>query len=210
VHLQTDRLPSILFFFSGIALWTFLAECLGKTSQTFQLNAGIFEKVYFPRLIVPLANSMTALVGFAIQFTCFLGFLIFYCATTDQVHPNWRVIFLPLFVLQMALLGTGLGCIVSALSTRFRDLSLGVNVGIQIWMYASTVLFPLSRVDEKHRWLFLINPTVPVIEAFRFAFLGVGKVEKWHLLLSLSMSVSLFLVGLMLFNRAEQTAMDSV
>ena len=209
-HISTDRLPPILFYFSGVVLWNFLSECVGKTAQTFQLNAVIFEKVYFPRLVVPWANSLTALVGLGVQFTCFMAFLIYYWNTTELVHPNWRVIFLPLFVVQLALLGTGLGCIVSALSTRFRDLSLGVNVFVQIWMYASTVLFPLSLIDEDRRWLFLINPTVPVIEAFRFAFLGVGKVEKWHLMLSLSTSTIIFMVGVMLFNRAEQTAMDSV
>lgn len=208
--LGTDNLPALLFYFSGLTLWNYMAECVNKTSNTFTRNAAIFGKVYFPRMIVPLAASLTALVGFLVQFTLFLAFLWFYWMRGVPVHPSWRVIFTPALVLQLALLGVGLGCIVSALSTRFRDLTLGLTFGVQLWMYSSSIIFPLSRIAPEERWLFALNPVVPVIEAFRFAYLGFGIVERWQLVMSFGVCSVIFLIGVALFNRAEQTAMDSV
>ncbi len=208
--LGTDGLPALLFYFSGLTLWSYMAECVNKTSNTFNRNAQIFGKVYFPRMVVPLASAITSLAGFVVQFTIFLCFLAFYWWNGQPVHPSWRVIFTPLLVLQLAMLGVGIGCIVSALSTRFRDLTLGLGFGVQLWMYASSVIFPLSRIAPEDRWLFALNPVVPVIESFRFAFLGFGVVERWQLMLSFGVSLVMFLVGVALFNHAEQTAMDSV
>jgi lipopolysaccharide transport system permease protein len=210
-HMGTDHIPHLLFYFSGLAMWNFMSDCLNKTSQVFTRNAGLFGKVYFPRFVVPLGTVLTSFLGFLVQFGFFLCFLVFYLLKgTHGVHPNWRIIFLPLFLLQLTMLGIGLGCIVSALSVRYRDLTLGIGFGVQLWMYASMVIFPLSRIAPRDRWIFLLNPVVPVIEGFRFAFLGEGVVEKWHMALSAGMCGVIFLIGVILFNRAEQNAMDLV
>lgn len=208
--LGTDGLPPLLFYFSGIALWSYLAECVNKSSNTFLRNAQIFGKVYFPRMVVPLASAITALATFLVQYGIFCVFLCFYWAKGQPVHPSWRIIFTPFLVAQLAMLGLGIGCIVSALSTRFRDLTMGITFGVQLWMYASSIIFPLSRVAPGDRWLFALNPIVPVVEAFRFSYLGFGIVERWQLVLSFGVSAVVFLIGVALFNHAEQTAMDSV
>lgn len=208
--LGTDGLPALLFYFSGLALWAYLAECVNKTSNTFNRNAAIFGKVYFPRMVVPLASAITALVTFVVQYTLFCSFLVFYWWKGQPVHPGWQMIFTPALVLQLAMLGVGMGCIISALSTRFRDLTLGLGFGVQLWMYCSSIIFPLSRIDPEKRWIFALNPVVPVVEAFRFAYLGFGIVERWQLVLSFGVSAFVFLLGVALFNHAEQTAMDSV
>jgi lipopolysaccharide transport system permease protein len=126
------------------------------------------------------------------------------------VDPNWRIAVVPLLVLNIAMLGLGVGCIVSALTTRFRDLSAGVGFIVQLWMYGSLIIFPLSRIGAESRWIFLLNPMVPVIEGFRFAFLGTGTVEKWHLGVSFGISSLLLAVGVVLFNRAARNVMDTV
>jgi lipopolysaccharide transport system permease protein len=208
--LGTDGLPPLLFYFSGITLWSYLAECVNKSSNTFVRNAQIFGKVYFPRMVVPLASALTALATFLVQYSIFCAFLWFYWAKGQPVHPSWRIIFTPFLVAQLAMLGVGMGCIVSALSTRFRDLTMGITFGVQLWMYASSIIFPLSRVAPEDRWMFALNPIVPVVEAFRFAYLGFGIVERWQLILSFGVSAAIFILGVALFNHAEQTAMDSV
>jgi lipopolysaccharide transport system permease protein len=126
------------------------------------------------------------------------------------VQPNWRVVILPILLLQMAALGLGIGCIVTALTTRFRDLALGISFGTQLWMFASCVVFPLSQIPEEWRFLFILNPMVPIIESFRFAFLGGGIVEIWHLAVSATVTAILLFVGLVMFSRAEKTFMDTV
>jgi lipopolysaccharide transport system permease protein len=209
-RLGTDGLPALLFYFSGLTVWMYLAECVNKTSNTFNRNAQIFGKVYFPRMVVPLAAAVTALVTFAVQFTIFCCFLWFYWYKGQPVHPSWRVLFTPVLVIQLAMLGVGTGCIVSALSTRFRDLTLGLTFAVQLWMYCSSVIFPLSRIAPEDRWIFALNPVVPLVEAFRFAFLGFGVVDRWQLAYSFGVSAVVFVVGVALFNRSEQTAMDLV
>jgi lipopolysaccharide transport system permease protein len=206
----TDGLPRVLFFLSGIVAWNYFADCLTKTANTFTGNAAIFGKIYFPRLVVPLSVVITNMITFLIQFALFLVLLGFFWWKGAPVFPNYRVIILPLLVLQMALLGLGVGAIVSSVTTRWRDVGMLVGFGTQLWMYASSVVLPLSVIPEKLRWLFVLNPMVPIIETFRFAFLGRGVVEIWQLMVSLGITLAIFLFGIAIFTRVERNFMDTV
>jgi len=209
-RIQTDGLPHILFFMSGIVAWNYFADCLTKTANTFTGNAAMFGKIYFPRLVVPLSIVITNMITFLLQFALFAGVLVFFWIQGAPVVPNYRMIILPLLVLQMALLGLGVGAIVSSVTTRWRDLSMLVGFGTQLWMYASSVVIPLSVIPENLRWIFVLNPMVPIIETFRFAFLGRGVVEIWQLLLSLAVTLTIFLFGISIFTRVEKTFTDTV
>ncbi len=174
-------------------------------------NANLFSKVYFPRLCVPLAGALTNLVSLAVQFLLFLVGLVFYLINRNPfTHPNWWILAAPLVLLQLAALSLGIGCAVSALSRRFRDLAFGVKIGLQLLMFGSAIVFPLTRIAPKDQWLFFLNPLVPPIEFFRYAFIGRSLVEPRHLVLSAIISLTVCLVGLLLFQRAEQDAMDTV
>lgn len=209
-RVSTNGQPTFLFFMLGVTTWSYFATCLNKSAMTFTGNAGIFGKVYFPRLVMPLSMILTNLLTFGIQFGVFLLFFSFYWLHGAQVEPNWRVIILPILLVQMAALGLGIGCIVSALTTRFRDLAFMVSFGTQLWMYASCVVYPLSQISREYRWIFLLNPMVPIIEAMRFSFLGGGMVEIWQLAVSATITAILLIVGLVMFTRAEKTFMDTV
>jgi lipopolysaccharide transport system permease protein len=206
----TKGVPQFLFFMAGIILWNFLSNCLSRTASTFTANAGLFSKVYFPRLTVPLSVLLTNLATFAIQFALFLGFFVVAWKFGVPVHPNWRLIVLPVLLLEIAALGIGLGCVVAAWTVRYRDLAHLVTFGVTLWMFASCVVFPLDAVAPKWRPLLILNPMVPIIESFRFAFLGFGVIEMWMLALSFAMTAVIFIIGLILFNRAERTHLDSV
>jgi lipopolysaccharide transport system permease protein len=208
--LSTDGLPDFLFYMAGTVIWAYFAACLMKTANTFTGNASIFGKVYFPRLAVPMSQLFSNLIAFAIQFLLFLAFLAWYWLKGARVEPNAWVLALPLLIMIMAGLGLGAGITISALTTRFRDLQFLVTFGAQLLMFATPVIYPLSAVPEKYRWLILANPITPVMEAFRLGFLGNGTVELLHLAYSISFTLVLLLVGIMLFNRVEQTFMDTV
>jgi lipopolysaccharide transport system permease protein len=208
--MNTNGQPDFLFFMLGVTAWNYFAASLTRAATTFTSNAAIFGKVYFPRLVMPLSTILTNLLTFAIQFCVFMAFLAFYWVKGAHIEPNWRVLITPILLLHMAALGLGIGCIVSALTTRFRDLAFMMSFGTQLWMYASCVVYPLSQISKEWRWLFIMNPMVPIIEAFRFAFLGGGTVEIWHLAVSAGMTVILLGVGLVMFSRAEKTFMDTV
>lgn len=210
-HFGTDDVPHYLFYMSGLVPWAFFAESVNKTSTVFTQNAHLFSKVWFPRLCVPLAGVITNLVPLVVQFCLFLiGFAYYLGVGNPFVHPNWRIVLVPLSFLQLAALALGLGLIVSALTRRFRDLAFGVKVGLQLWMFGSAIVFPLSRIAASDRWIFFLNPVVPPIEAFRYAFLGVSLIEPWQIALSAAVSGLVLLTGIILFNHAERTAMDTV
>jgi lipopolysaccharide transport system permease protein len=191
---------------------------VNKTAVTFSRNAQVFGKVYFPRLAVPIATVLTNLLTFMVQSGVLAIGLVYYLWIAPRLHPeipthvnpNWRMLFLPVMLAQTAMLGAGIGCIISALTTRYRDLALGVGFGLQLWMYASSIIFPISRISPELRWMFYLNPMVPIVEGFRFALLGSGLVEKWHLFMSFGMCAGVLLIGVMMFNRVEQTVMDTV
>jgi lipopolysaccharide transport system permease protein len=210
-RVSTNGQPDFLFFMLGVTAWNYFATCLNKAALTFTSNAGVFGKVYFPRLVVPLSMILTNLLTFAIQFGVFLVFFCFYWLHgAHNVHPNWRVIILPILLVQMAALGLGIGCIVCALTTRFRDLAYMITFGTQLWMYASCVVYPLSQISKELRWILILNPMVPIIEALRFSFLGGGLVEIWQLAISATVTAILLFIGLVMFHRAEKTFMDTV
>ena len=208
--LPTDNIPPFLFYLCGLVSWSYFADCLNKSAATFSGNAGIFSKVYFPRLTVPIANSITNLITFAIQFALFLAVLGYFTWKGAPVHTSWRVVVLPLLLLQMAMLGIGFGCIVSSLTTRYRDLAMLLGFFVQLWMYASCVLFPLSLYPKQWHWLLVLNPMVPVIESFRFAFLGAGTVEVYQLLSGAAVSLVVFLLGIFIFRHVERTFSDTM
>ncbi len=209
-RISTNGQPDFLFFMLGVTAWNYFATCLNKAAITFTSNSGVFGKVYFPRLVMPLSTILTNLLTFAIQFGVFLLFFAFYWWHGANVHPNWRVVILPILLVQMAALGLGIGCIVCALTTRFRDLAYMISFGTQLWMYASCVVYPLSTISKEWRWVLMLNPMVPIIEALRFSFLGGGIVEIWQLAVSATVTAVLLLVGLVMFTRAEKTFMDTV
>jgi lipopolysaccharide transport system permease protein len=208
---QSDRIPHYLFYMGGLVPWGFFFETVTKTSNVFVENAQVFSKVYFPRLCVPLSVLLSNLVPTLVQFGLFLAGLLFYVARDDKwTHPNWWILATPLVFVQVGALGLGIGCIVSALSRRFRDLTYGVRIGLQLLMFGSAIVFPLSRIDPDNRWIFFLNPVVPPIEFFRFAFVGRSLVEPWHLGVSAGISFGLLALGIILFHRADRNAMDTV
>jgi lipopolysaccharide transport system permease protein len=208
--LPTDNVPPFLFYLCGLVAWSYFADCLNKSASTFSGNAGIFSKVYFPRLSVPIANAITNLITFAIQFGLFLAVLGYFTWKGAPIETSWRVIVLPLLLLEMAMLGIGFGCIVSSLTTRYRDLAMLLGFFVQLWMYASCVLFPLSLYPKEWHWLLVLNPMVPVIESFRFAFLGAGTVELYQLVSGAIVSLVIFVVGIVVFRHVEKTFSDTI
>jgi lipopolysaccharide transport system permease protein len=209
-NLPTDGLPQFLFYMAGTVIWGYFAACLTKTSNTFIANAGLFGKVYFPRLTVPLSILISNLVTFAIQLGLFLILLAYFALAGAAIRPNLWVLATPLLVLVMAGLGLGFGIIVSALTTRYRDLQYLVTFGVQLSMYATPVVYPLSTVSGKLRWLILANPMTPIVEGFRYAFLGAGTVDGGHLLYSATFMLVVLLIGILIFNQVERTFMDTV
>ena len=208
--ISTGEIPPMLFFMAGTVCWRYFSDCVTNTVSTFSSNAALFDKVYFPRLVVPISQLIVNLIGFGMQMVLFLGFYVYYLLQGADIHMGWRIVVLPVLLIQMALLGLGVGCFVSAVTTRFRDLQIMLGFFMQLWMYASCVVYPLSLVPENLRWLFSINPMVFVIEAFRFAFMGHGTVYLMQLVISMVIGIIVIFAGLVLFNRMEKTCVDLV
>lgn len=210
-QIPTDGIPPVLFYMAGIVMWRYFSDCLTKTSNTFVGNANIFGKVYFPRLTVPVSVVISNLIGLAIQLLLFLAFWAYYVAQTDAVALQPAYLWLlPLLVLQMAALGLGFGIIVSSLTTKYRDLTQLVGFGVQLWMYATPIVYPMSLISEQWRWLVALNPMSPVIEIFRYAFLGNGVVDFQYWAISIGVTAIVLFVGVVLFNRIEKSFMDTV
>jgi lipopolysaccharide transport system permease protein len=208
--IPTDGIPQQLFYMSGIVCWNYFSECLNKTSNTFVSNASIFGKVYFPRLVIPISIVITNLLTFLIQFLLFFSFFLYFYYKGAPISLSYAFLFLPLLVLQIALLGLGMGIIVSSLTTRYRDLSFAVVFGVQLWMYATPVVYPLSVVPEKYKWLFILNPMTTIIESFRYAFLGISSVNSTMIMMSWSITLFILIIGVILFNKVEKSFMDTV
>ncbi|CAN5790283.1 ABC transporter permease [soil metagenome] len=208
--IPTDGAPQFLFYMLGSVFWSFFSSCITKTSGTFVGNGGIFGKVYFPRLTVPVASILFNLAQLSIQFLLFAGFYVVIALKGAHISLNLAVVFLPLVVIQLAVLGSGIGSFFSSLTVKYRDLSMMLGFGMQLWMYASCIIFPLSSVPEKWRWLCVLNPVVPVIEFARYACFGVGSFEPGYLVLSAAVSALALFVGLTAFKRMEATFMDTV
>ncbi len=209
-RLPTDGLPQFLFYMSGTVVWTYFADCLNKTSNTFITNSQLFGKVYFPRLTVPISVLISTLIAFVIQFVLFLCFMLYFWLNGAAIRPNVWILFTPVLLLMMAGLGLGFGIIVSSLTTRYRDLRFLVTFGVQLWMYATPVIYPVSSIPERWRIWIEANPITPLVETFRYAFLGAGSANVPNLLYSAGFMVVVLVVGILLFNRIEATFMDTV
>jgi len=209
-RIPTDGLPIVLFYLSGVVSWRYFADCLQKTSNTFVGNAHVFGKVYFPRLTVPIAVTISSLIAFGIQLLLFACFWFYYHSTGADIHLQGAVVLLPLLVLQMAALGLGCGIIISSLTTRYRDLAQLVSFGVQLWMFATPVVYPSSIIPENWQWLLVLNPMAPTIEVFRYMFFGVGTVNPGNLLISFAQTAIILFVGVILFSRIEKNFMDTV
>lgn len=209
-NIPTDGLPKILFYMSGIITWNYFSSCLNGTSNTFVGNAGLFGKVYFPRLTIPISVVITNLLTFFIQLLLFTGFMVYFYSTGVHFSLNSNILLLPLFLLQMALLSLGMGIIISSMTTRYRDLAVAVGFGVQLWMYATPIVYPLSIIPEKSRWMFYLNPMTSIVESFRYSFLGVGSISLNHIALSILMTIVILFFGLLIFNRVEKNFMDTV
>ena len=213
--LPTDGMPSFMFYMGGNIAWQYFANCLNKTSRTFLSNRQLFEKVYFPRLSMPISMVVSQLINFFVVFLLFVGFVIFYALRPNPVvKPNLRLILLtPLMLLQLGMLGLGFGAVVAAWTRKYRDLALLVTFGVQLWMYATPVTYPASMVAQRYPQLlkfYMLNPLTPLIEMFRSAYLGTECYYMNYYWLSIVITVVVFIVGVLLFSRAEKTIMDTV
>jgi lipopolysaccharide transport system permease protein len=209
-RISTDGLPPFLFYMAGIVIWNYFSTVLLTTSGTFTRNVDIFGKVYFPRIAVPVATLLSNLIAFGIQFFFFLAFIAYFSLRGADIAPNLWVLATPLLLLMMAMFALGLGAAVSALTTRYRDLAILVTFGTQLLMYASPIIYPLSTLPEKWRFWAGLNPIAPIVELFRYAYLGVGTFSAAHLAYSLAVILLVLYVGVVLFNRLERTVMDTV
>lgn len=210
-NISTDGNPAILFYMGGVTIWTYFSDCLTKTSSTFITNAGVFGKVYFPRLIVPLSVLVSNLIKFAIQFSIFLLVWIYYLSATNTLHPVWNLMWIfPLLIIMMAGLGLGFGILISSLTTKYRDLTFLIGFGVQLLMYASSVVLPISGMSAKMQSIMLLNPLTSIIESFKYIFLGSGFFEPLWLFYSASFMTLLIVISIIAFSKVEKSFMDTV
>ena len=214
-QLSPDGLPKILFFMSGIVCWNYFSECITSTATTFTKNAGIFGKVYFPRIIAPLSVVISNLIKFGIQFILFLAIYFYFILFKGfEFHANIWILAFPVLLILMAMLGLGFGLIITALTTKYRDLSFLITFGVQLLMYATPVVYSLDKLTQKmgdqYRWVIELNPMTPIIEAFRFGFFGEGSISISGLIYCTVFSITLFLLSWIVFNRVEKNFMDTV
>jgi len=207
--IDTGEAPQSLFFMSGVLVWNFFSSTLTKAAGTFTGSAGLFDKVYFPRLVIPITGIINSLLTFAIQFILFLGIYFYYSESFHTVDPTLTIVLAPLAVVQLSLLALGAGCLVTSVATKYRDFAMMLGFGLQLWMYASCVVYPLSAVPETWRWVLLLNPVVPVIENFRFAFFGETIVTLPQMILGWIVTIVIHVAGLLAFNRAENDFVDT-
>jgi lipopolysaccharide transport system permease protein len=210
-HISTDGMPQILFYMCGITIWNYFSDTLTKTSDTFGANSAIFGKVYFPRMIVPLSVVVSNLLKLGVQFFLFISVWLFFLGKGNTViHPNATLLLIPFLIILIGFLGLSFGIIISSMTTKYRDLKFLITFGVQLLMYASPVVYPLSIVPEKYKWIILSNPVTSIIETFKYAFLGVGEFNWSHLFYSVSITIVLFFIGLVTFHKVEKSFMDTV
>lgn len=202
--------PSFVFYLCGSVAWTYFSSSLTATASTFTANASVMGKVYFPRLVMPVSTVISNLISFGIQFVFFLVFLVYYWIAGAGVAPNLYILLTPVLIAQMACLGLGFGIIVSALTTKYRDLAMMIAFGVQIWMYLTPVAYDISIIPESVMNFYMLNPMTPVINTLRYAFLGVGRFQPMYYLISWVVTLVVLFLGVILFNRVEKTFMDTV
>ena len=213
--LAADGVPSFIFYLSGNIVWTYFSNCLTKTSDTFIANSSILGKVYFPRLVMPVSTVLSKLIDFAIQYSFMLIFLVFYTLTDSGVQPNFFVLMTPLLIVQLAMLSLGCGVIISAATTMYRDLRMLVSFGVQLWMYASPVAYDMFSMGvfapgSKYYSLYMLNPVTPIVNMFRYGYLGIGAIDWTYYLISWGTTLVLLFAGVVLFSRVEKPFMDTV
>ena len=209
--IKTDDINPIVFYMSGITIWNYFSACLTGTANTFVANAGIFGKVYFPRLVIPLSTVLSNIIKFGIQFCLLLIVIIWIAIRDNNFYIGWPIFLLPILVVMMAGMGLGLGIIISSLTTKYRDFAVLIGFAVQLLMYLTPIAYPLSALKGKsYAWLLTYNPLTPIVEAFRYALLGKGTFEAMHLLYSGIFILATLLFGAILFNRVERSFMDTV
>ncbi|RYE20281.1 MAG: ABC transporter permease [Sphingobacteriaceae bacterium] len=208
--ISTDGAPMIVFYMAGTTIWNYFSQTLTTISTVFTTNAQLFGKVYFPRLTMPLSIVLSNLVRFGIQFGLFLIFWAFYLIKGSNLHPNWLILLTPVLLIIMGLQALGLGMIFSALTTKYRDLAMLLTFGIQLLLYATPVIYPLSTLPAKYKWLILANPMSAVVETFRYGFLGLGTFRWDYLSYSIAATVVILVAGTIIFNKVEKSFTDTV
>ena len=210
-NIDTDGINAVSFYMSGIAIWNYFSSCLTGTSNTFVANAGIFGKVYFPRLVIPLSTVMSNIIKFVIQFGLLLIVMIYFAFKDGHFYFSISFLLIPILVLMMAGMGLGLGIIISSLTTKYRDFAVLIGFAVQLLMYATPVAYPLSYIKGKsYEWLITANPLTPIVEAFRYALFGKGSFDAMHLFYSGLFIIFALFVGTIIFNRVERSFMDTV
>ena len=208
--IPTDGLPQPMFYLAGIVCLQYFADCLNKTSSTFTTHQAIFGKVYFPRLIVPLSTVASNLVRMGIQFLMFLAVYIYYILVGVAIAPNVYILLLPLLILMLAGLSLGFGIIISSMTTKYRDLTILFTFIVQLWMYATPIIYPLSSMSAKRQWIMALNPVTSIVETFKYGTMGVGTFSWGQLGYSFGFMVVLMVIGIVIFNKVQRSFMDTV
>lgn len=209
-NISTDGMPQFIFYMAGNTIWAYFSTCLTKTANTFINNSAVFGKVYFPRLVTPISTVISGLINFGVQFAMFVAFVMFYAVTTNTVQPNLYILLTPVLLLLIAMLALGFGIIISSLTTKYRDLAVLVSFGVQLWMYATPIVYPISQIPAKWSRLMLLNPVAPIVETFRYAFLGCGSIPWFYLGISVITTLIVLFIGIVLFNKVQKTFMDTI
>ena len=208
--ISTDGMPPFLFYLSGTITWGYFASCLNAISNTFIKNAGLFGKVYFPRLSIPIADTIFSLVQFAIQFLIFIGFYIYFIFHGFEAKINYLIVLFPILLLQMALLGLGFGILISSLTTKYRDLTFAMSFGVQIWMYITPVVYPLSLIPDDYKLFVLLNPMTSVVELFKSIFFNTNSISIFDFTVSFIVTLIIFCLGFFRFVKTERNFIDTV
>ena len=208
--IPTDGATPFIFYMTGTVIWAYFSVCLTTTSNTFIGNAHLFGKIYFPRLTVPISSVVIGLVQFIIQFVVLILFLIYFISKGYEVNVTYFIIFVPFLLLHVAILSFGVGVLIASLTTKYRDLKFLMSFGIQLWMFATPIVYPLSIIPEKYLWISLINPMSSIVETFRYIVIGTGTFNLNYILFSFLTSVIIFIIGVIIFNKIEKNFMDTV
>lgn len=211
--ISTDGVPQAVFYLAGLVCWNYFADCLSKCSETFNANQHIFGKVYFPRLVVPISIVLSNMIKMAIQFVLFLAVYAYYALRLGGFSVNWTVCLFPVLLLMLGALGLGFGLLISSMTTKYRDLRFLVSFGVQLWMYATPVIYPLSVMRENYPdkiWVIVANPLTSIIETFKYGFMGVGVFEWSYLIYSTVFTIVVLLMGIVVFNRVQKNFMDVI
>jgi lipopolysaccharide transport system permease protein len=208
-QISTDGAPKVVFYMAGITLWNYFSSCLSSVSSVFNANAGIFGKVYFPRLIMPLTIVVSNLLKFGVQFLLFIAFVLYF-VFQDLIAPNLYILLTPIIILLMAVIAMGIGLILSSMTTKYKDLSQLITFGVSLLMYATPVIYPSSSVPENYAWVVNLNPLVALFDYMRYAYLGIGSFSVSSLLYPSIFAVVILALGVLVFNKTQKTFMDTI